>query len=168
MYLFSLAYNPADSVSWECVSVDPVWMDHVDCAWMSLFPSHIVITLHLSGFSAWWQWWQPHKTFHIKAVPAAADRYIIGISKEQTITFSTCPWILKAWLTATHSAVCSLSLLHVPLVALLYYASAVKGGQQKKDERLKVTKSTDQQRTSHRNRGISSTNKSIHTTLKHP
>lgn len=47
MCLFSLAHNPADCVSWEYLSVDPVWMDHVDAAWMSLFPSHIVITLHL-------------------------------------------------------------------------------------------------------------------------
>lgn len=68
--------------------------------------------------SAWWHWWQPHKTFRVRAVSISADRYIIGpflFSKEQAITFSTCPWILKAWLTVTHSRLFFISHTHNPL-----------------------------------------------------
>lgn len=169
MCLFSLAYNPADSVSWECLSVDPVWMDHVACAWMSLFPSHIVITLHLSVFFCM-----------VTAVTAPQD---LPYQRCSCSCRSVHHWDFKGAdhnifnlpldpesMTGSHTHCC---LFFISLAcsfggsAILYECSEGRATKKKKDERLKVTKSTDQQRTSHRNRGISSTNKSIHTTLKH-
>ncbi len=77
------------------------------CAQVCLLPSDTVITSHLSGlcFSAWWHWWQPHKTLYVRAFYLCRSAHhwaIFLFSKEQAVRFSAWPWILKAWLTVTH------------------------------------------------------------------
>lgn len=55
--------------------------------------SHSVLSSHHTPqyfyFSAWWHWWQPHKTLHVRAVTISVDQHIIGLflfSKEWAIT----------------------------------------------------------------------------------
>lgn len=111
-YVLSSARSQAGNVTKECLSVCPVWMVHVDCAWMSFLPWHTVITLHLSVlFSMATTPQDPlfQRCFHC-SVHHWTSFFILFFLREQAITLSTCPWIQKAWLTVTHIAVLYLSL----------------------------------------------------------
>lgn len=143
----------------DCLSVCPVWVGHVHL-W-------ILLCLNVSSPRSHCHHLAPLGTFSFLhgdtgdspirpsmselllslQIGTSLGLFFLLFSKEQAITVSACPWILKAWLTHTHTLHLVLYLSHTCPRWLCYIIQAKKWGegsieQLRKTERAAVTEKT--------------------------